>query len=189
MLVVGPDAISGATSTSTALAVYASKGHAVIVLDQSEPLKYQAVPAEMDLAPVSRKNDFGTEVPTAQGSTAYIEDTSHPALSGLQDKDFFTWGPGQPVYRHVYTKPTRGAKSLVQTGPRLAYSALVEVPVAATAAPEGVGYSFPLNRILPFVTSASIMRPLNLLRSLRPSFKTTPFTCISAPPCRTTCRA
>jgi len=129
VLVVGSDAIGRAASTSTALAVYASKGHAVIVLDQSEPLKYQAVPAEMDLAPVSRKNDFGTEVPTAQGSTAYIEDTSHPALSGLQDKDFFTWGPGQHVYRHVYTKPTRGAKSLVQTGPRLAYSALVEVPV------------------------------------------------------------
>ena len=33
------------------------------------------------------------------------------------------------MYRNAYVKPTRGGKSLVQVGPRLDYSALVEVPV------------------------------------------------------------
>ena len=69
-------------STSTRLAVLASEGRAVIVLDQTHPLKYQAIPAEMDLAPRTKKNDFGTEVPTAEGRTAFIEDTSHPAFAG-----------------------------------------------------------------------------------------------------------
>ena len=65
----------------------------------------------------------------AEGGTAFIEDASHPALRGLKDKDFFTWGPGHRVFRNAYVKPTRGGKSLVQCGPRLQYSALVEVPV------------------------------------------------------------
>jgi beta-galactosidase len=144
VLVVGRDAIEGKVSTSTRLAVLASEGRAVVVLDQSNPLKYQAIPAEMELAPRTKKSDFGDEMPTAEGRTAFIEDISHPALRGLKDKDFFTWGPdlpaaqaGQPkvaesahlVFRNAYVKPTRGGKSLIQCGPRLEYSALVEVPV------------------------------------------------------------
>ncbi len=136
VLVVGRDALTAAESTSTRLAVQASEGRAVIVLDQTNPLKYQAIPAELELAPRSHKNDFGMEVPTAEGRTAFLEDTAHPALQGLQDKDFFTWGPDRPsgspahlVFRNAYVKPTRGGKSLVQCGPRLEYSALVEVRV------------------------------------------------------------
>jgi beta-galactosidase len=130
VLVVGRDAITAADSTSTRLSVLASEGRAVIVLDQSQPLKYQAIPAAMELAPRFKKNEFGMEVPTADGRTAFIEDTAHPALRGLQDKDFFTWaGPDDLVFRNAYLKPTRGGKSLVQCGPRLEYSALAEVPV------------------------------------------------------------
>ena len=144
VLVVGSNAIEGRDCTSTRLAVLAFDGRAVVVLDQSYPLKYQAIPAEMELAPRTKKSDFGDEMPTAEGRTAFIEDSSHPALRGLKDKDFFTWGPdlpvaqaGQPkatqsahlVFRCAYVKPTRGGKSLVQCGPRLEYSALVEVPV------------------------------------------------------------
>jgi hypothetical protein len=129
VLVVGRDAIEAGASTSSRLAAQASEGRAVVVLDQTNPLKYQALPAEMELAPRLKKNDFGTEIPISEGRTAFIEDASHPALAGLKDKDFFTWGPGELVYRNAYRKPTRGAKSLVQTGPRLEYSALVEVPV------------------------------------------------------------
>ncbi len=141
VLVIGRDAIEAADSTATRLAVCASEGRAVIVLDQTHPLKYQAIPAAMELAPRARKNDFGDEVPTAEGRTAFIEDPSHLALRGLKDKDFFTWGPdlslGQPgaaqashlVFRNAYLKPTSGGKSLVECGPRLEYSALVEVTV------------------------------------------------------------
>ena len=129
VLLVGADAIARGDDTAATWAVLAEAGRAVVVLDQAHPLRYQAVPAEMELAPRSRRNDFGDEVPTAHGKTAFLEDASHPALAGLRDKDFFTWGPGQWVCRNVYAKPTRGAKSLVQTGPRLAHSALAEVPV------------------------------------------------------------
>jgi len=144
VVVVGPDALTAKDSTATRLAVCASEGRAVIVLDQSQPLKYQAIPAEIELAQRTRKNEFGTEVPVADGRTAFVEDASHPALAGLQDKDFFTWGPdpatlageasgaaplGHLVFRNAYLKPVRGGKSLVQCGPRLEFSALVEVPV------------------------------------------------------------
>ncbi|MBN2475144.1 MAG: hypothetical protein JXB62_11085 [Pirellulales bacterium] len=129
VLLVGRDAIEEDQSTSTRLAVYASQGRSVVVLDQSSPLKYQAVPAEMKLAPRTKRSDFGEEVPAADGRTAFIEDASHPGFEGLKNKDFFTWGPDHLVFRNAYLKPTRGAKSLVQCGPRLEYSALVEVPV------------------------------------------------------------
>lgn len=129
LLLVGADALSEEASTSTQLAAFASKGHSVVVLDQDHPLKYQALPAEMELAPRTDENDFGTEIPTSAGKTAFIEDASHPALQGLKNADFFTWGPDHQVFRNAYRKPTRGAKSLVQCGPRLGFSALVEVPV------------------------------------------------------------
>ena len=129
VLLVGHDAITEDRSTSTQLAVYAAQGRAVIVLDQANPLKYQAIPADMKLAPRTKKSDFGQDVPAADGATAFIEDSSHPAFRGLKNKDFFTWGPDHRVFRNAYAKPTRGAKSLVQCGPRLQYSALVEVPV------------------------------------------------------------
>jgi beta-galactosidase len=129
VLVVAPDALNEADSTSTALAAFASTGRAVIVLDQTNALKYQALPAEMEPAERTRRNDFGMEVPAADGKTAFIEDSSHPALKGLLDKDFFTWPGDHWVYRNAYVKPVRGGKSLIQVGPRLTNSALVEVPV------------------------------------------------------------
>ena len=46
VLVVGKDAIDTAESTSSRLAAFASDGRAVIVLEQTNPLKYQAVPAK-----------------------------------------------------------------------------------------------------------------------------------------------
>ncbi|HSW00055.1 MAG TPA: hypothetical protein VLI39_07780 [Sedimentisphaerales bacterium] len=129
VLIVAPDALSEADCTSTALAVFASSGRAVIVLDQTHVLKYQALPAEMEPAERTRRNDFGTEIPAADGKTAFIEDSSHPAFHGLLDKDFFTWPGDHRVYRNAYVKPVRGAKSLIQVGPRLTNSAVVEVPV------------------------------------------------------------
>ena len=123
VLLVGSDALSGAACASPALSAYASAGRAVVVLDQTTPLKFQGLPAEMELVATN------TEAYAASGSTAFIEDASHPALNGLADKDFFTWGPSSVVYRAAYLKPIRGGKSLVQVGHRLAQTALVEMPV------------------------------------------------------------
>ncbi|MEI6166259.1 MAG: glycoside hydrolase family 2 TIM barrel-domain containing protein [bacterium] len=123
VLLIGSDALAASDSTSPALAAYASSGHAVIVLDQTFPLKYQALPAEME--PVSNAK----EVWAANGRTGYIEDSSHPVLQGFADKDFFTWnGPDSLLYRNAYVKPEKGGKSLIQVGPRLGQTALVEIP-------------------------------------------------------------
>ena len=119
VLVVGRDAIEAKDSTSTRLAVLASEGRAVIVLDQTNPLKYQAIPAEMELAPRTKKSDFGDEVPTAEGRTAFIEDTSHPALRGLKDKDFFTWGPDHCGLPQCLRETDARRQEPVQCGPRL----------------------------------------------------------------------
>jgi hypothetical protein len=140
VLIVGPEALSEADGTSTALAGFASGGNTVIVLDQTNVLRYQALPAEMEPAERTRRSDFGMQVPAADGKTAFVEDTSHPVLKGLQDKDFFTWPGDHWVYRNAYVKPTRGGKSLIQVGPRLLNSALVEVPIG-----QGVMYLCQLN--------------------------------------------
>ncbi|MCU0962539.1 MAG: hypothetical protein MUF48_20785, partial [Pirellulaceae bacterium] len=122
LLLVGSDALTAPQSTATTLAAFAAPGRAVVVLDQSTPLKYQAIPAEMELA--------SDAPPLHEGRIAFLEDASHPALAGLQDKDFFTWpGADSTVYRHPYVKPTRGGKSLLQVGRRLSQTALVEIPV------------------------------------------------------------
>ncbi len=115
VLLLGKDALTTTESTSSRLAAWASAGRAVIVLEQAHPLKYQALPCEMEAA-------------SNEGRVAFAEDLEHPILRGLQQKDFFTWGPDSTVYRDAYMKPTRGAKSLVQCDDQLRHSALAEVP-------------------------------------------------------------
>lgn len=123
VLLVGSDALTPTDSTSSALAAYAAGGHAVMVLDQTSPLKYQALPAEIELVATNR------EAWATEGRTAFIEDSAHPALQGLTDKDFFTWGgPDSRVYRNAYVKPEKGGKSLVEVGPQLTQTALIEIP-------------------------------------------------------------
>ena len=116
VLVVGRDALDASEATSSRLAAYAADGHGVVVLEQKHPLKYRALPAAMEAA-------------ANEGRTAFGEDPDHPALRGLDSRDFFTWGHDEVVYRDAYLKPTRGAKSLVQCGEMLRNSGLVEVPV------------------------------------------------------------
>lgn len=116
VLLIGKDALTTEDSASSALAAWASQGHVVVVLEQKNTLKYQGIPAQM-------------EPDTNEGSTAFIEDESHPIFAGLANSDFFTWPHGSVVYRNAYAKPTRGAKSLLQCDDRLARTAVAEIPV------------------------------------------------------------
>ena len=100
----------------------------MVVLDQANPLRYQATPAGLELAATTVRDDFGTRIAISEGRTAFIEDAGHPAFRGLIPRDFLAWGPDHVVYRNAYVKPARNGRSLVQVGPRLANSALVEVP-------------------------------------------------------------
>ncbi|MCA1595700.1 MAG: hypothetical protein LC772_04660, partial [Chloroflexi bacterium] len=114
VLLIGADALNPAESASSRLAAYASAGRAVIVLDQKNPLRYQALPGAMPPA-------------TNQGYIAFAENLDDPVLQGLEQKDFFTWGQDGLVYRNAYLKPTSGGKSLVECGDELNYTALAEM--------------------------------------------------------------
>nr|CAX69033.1 Glycoside hydrolase, family 2, Beta-galactosidase [uncultured bacterium] len=131
-LLIGREAIDEREATSSRLAAWASEGRSIVVLEQVNPLKYQALPAEMEPASADsgKAKNRGKDAPAEinEGRIAWGEDFEHPVLRGLEQKDFFTWGPDEVVYRRAYTKPARGGKSLVQCGPRLLQSALVEVP-------------------------------------------------------------
>lgn len=117
VLLVGRNALTERDSASTALAAWALGGRRVVLLEQKNPLRYAGLAsAEM-------------EAQTNEGRTAYIEDRTHPILKGLTDRDFFTWGAGEVVYRNAYLKPARGGKSLVQAHSLLKSTALAEVPV------------------------------------------------------------
>jgi glycosyl hydrolase family 2 len=120
VLIVGRDALDVPESTSSRLAAYASSGRTVIVLEQKNPLKYQALPADMEPAAQGANR--------ADGRIAFAEDLNHPAVRGLKQKDFFTWGADHVVYRNAYVKPARGGKSLIQCGVRLRETALAEIP-------------------------------------------------------------
>ena len=116
VLLIGKDALDAAESTSSRLAAWAVAGRRIIALEQKHPLKFQALPCEM-------------EAQANHGTTAFAEDLNHPALRGLAHKDFFTWGADELVYRDAYAKPTRGAKSLIQCHHLLQNTGLAEVQV------------------------------------------------------------
>jgi len=115
VLVIGKDAIRQAESDSSRFQAYAAAGRGVIVLEQQTPLRYQALPADVEPA-------------ANEGRTAFAEDLEHPVFAGLSQKDFFTWAGDHVVYRNAYRKPTHGGKSLVQCDNRLQNTALCEVP-------------------------------------------------------------
>ena len=158
VLLIGQDAVTPALAADTRFAAYAFDGHRVVVLEQASPLKYQAIPAEME----SNRNE---------GRTGFPEDLNHPVFAGLAEKDFFTWATGaltaselsrppvppagdpwpvkgkpspsptpvdaagtaapddEIVYRNAYGKPLSGGHSLLECDELLRSSGLVEVPV------------------------------------------------------------
>ncbi len=115
-LIVGPDALTEKESTDPALAAYAFDGHRVIVLEQKHPLRFGALPTDL-------------EVGEGRGAYGFAEDTTHPTMSGLKDFDFRSWGSNARLYERAYVKPVKGVRSLVQVGSRLSQTALAEVPV------------------------------------------------------------
>jgi beta-galactosidase len=88
----------------------------VLVLDQDNPLHYQAVPADL-------------EVTGHAGRIAFPENLEHPAFAGLGTEDFACWSKDHVVYRNAYKKASKGARSLVQCDEELSCSALAECAV------------------------------------------------------------
>jgi len=116
VILIGKDAVDARDCGSSRFMALAVDGRAVIVLEQRNRLRGQAF--QSDLEPQDN-----------EGRIAFAEDLEHPAMLGLQQKIFFTWGPDHVVYRNAYVKATRGARSLVQCHNRLQNTALTEMPV------------------------------------------------------------
>jgi beta-galactosidase len=116
VLVVGPDVLTPRLATDPLWQALAARGVRVLVLDQKNPLHYQAAPA-----------DF--EVTDHTGRVAFSENLEHPIFAGLGQEDFFTWSGDHVVYRNAYKKASKGARSLVQCDQELSCSAVAECPV------------------------------------------------------------
>jgi beta-galactosidase len=116
VVIIGKDALTTATATSSQLAAWVSQGdgRVVIALEQTHPLSFQGLPGQMT-------------PDTNAGCLGFPEDTTSPILTGLRDKDFLTWGQDGYLYRNAYAKPTSGGKSIVQCDTKLADSALVQM--------------------------------------------------------------
>ena len=116
LLVVGPDAVTPDLATSPKWLALAAGGTRVVVFDQTHPLHYQALPADLE--------------PTGfAGRVAFPEDPAHPAFAGLTNDDFFCLSGDHVAYRNAYRKATRGGRSLLQCDAELGCTALAEVPV------------------------------------------------------------
>ena len=117
IILVGPDAIPADKASDPTWYSLASRGKRVVVLDQANPLKFRALPA--DLTPTDYVGRIG-----------FSQDLSHPIFSGLTQADFFTWGNDHVVYRNAYRKGTRGGRSLLHCDDGLGYIGLFESHVA-----------------------------------------------------------
>ncbi len=89
VVLVGKDALSARDATDPRWLALASRGARVLVLEQANPLHFQALPA--DLTPT----DY-------VGRVAFLENPEHPLFAGLDQPDFFTWSGDHVVYRKLY---------------------------------------------------------------------------------------
>ncbi len=115
-IIVGPDALKKDDADSEAWRSAAADGKRVLILDQDNPLRHGALPADAELTDHT-------------GRIGFMEEPTHEVFQGLKQKDFFCWSGDHVMYRNVYVKPSRNARSLLQCDEGLACSALLECPV------------------------------------------------------------
>ena len=116
LLVVGRNALTPADSTNRRWTALAVSGNKILFLEQTNPLHFQAIPADL-------------ETTNYDGRMAFSQNLANPIFRGLAKDDLSFWGDDHVVYRHALRKPTHGATSLAQCDDELGYSALLEAPV------------------------------------------------------------
>jgi len=132
VLVLGGDAVPLDRATDTLWYERAVRGLKILVLDQRHPLRYRALPA--DIEPLDDEPSVWARMqakaagvqPELRGRYGFMEDVSHPAFAGLVQDDFFTWGRDHVVYRNPYRKGSSGYRSLFQCEQGLGGTALAE---------------------------------------------------------------
>lgn len=115
LLLVGPDTLTAEEAYGTALLGFAARGGRVVVLEQKTPLAGAALP---------------TMVRATQrfGGYAFAQALGTPAFRNLRPGDLEDWAGDPPTYKAAYLKPSGGARSLIECGDGLNYSALLEFP-------------------------------------------------------------
>ncbi len=115
LLIVGPDTLTRGEALGQELLAFAARGGRVIVLEQDNAAA-------------------GGNLPTVLETTHRFGGYAHPQalgtelFAGLGAADLTDWAGDHPTYKNVYKKPRQGARSLVECGALLPYSALVEAP-------------------------------------------------------------
>ncbi|MFW6161612.1 MAG: glycosyl hydrolase 2 galactose-binding domain-containing protein [Planctomycetota bacterium] len=115
LLVMGNDALTAAEAQSTAPLGFAVRGGAVICLEQDYPLAGAALPAAV-------------EATTRACGYAHPEALGTPLFRDLGRDDLIDWAGDHPTAKHLYRKPSSGARPLAGAGARLQFTPLVEVP-------------------------------------------------------------
>ncbi len=120
VVIVGKDSLTPAQASSPKWKTLASIGAKVIVLEQTNRLRDQALPADLTIVAPTESNQKSEFF----GRIAFPENPEHPVFNGLTTQDFFTWSNDHIVYRNPYKKASHGATSLVQCDLELGYTAL-----------------------------------------------------------------
>jgi len=114
LLVIGPDSLTRAEALGQELLAFAARAGRVIVLEQDIPVAGRNLSA-----PIETTSHFGGYAhPQAVGTELFKD---------LASDDLIDWAGDHPTYKNVYKKPKQGARSLVECGPLLPYSALTEM--------------------------------------------------------------
>jgi len=116
LLIVGRDAISPDQATDRKWLQWTSAGKKILVLEQENPLHYQALAADLE------PSDY-------DGRIAFSQNLDHPVFAGLTQEDLALWSGDHVVYKNAYAKATRGARSLAHADEKLNYTALSFSPV------------------------------------------------------------
>jgi glycosyl hydrolase family 2 len=114
LLVIGHETLTSKEAFSALLLAFAAGGGRVICLEQDVPISGAAASAPL-------------RTTTRFGGYAHPQALGTPVLRDLGKEDLIDWAGDFPTYKNVYEKPTEGARSLVECGPMLPFSALIEM--------------------------------------------------------------
>ena len=114
LLVIGPDSLTRTEALGQELLAFAAQGGRVIVLGQENSVSGRNLSV-----PIETTNHFG--------GYAHAQALGTELFKNLVSDDLTDWAGDHPTYKNVYKKPKQGARSLVECGPLLPYSALIEM--------------------------------------------------------------
>lgn len=114
-LLVGPDSLTPDEAAAPGIMAFAARGGRVLLLEQENPLAGTGLPGAI-------------RATGELGGYAFPQALGRPLFANILRDDLTDWAGDAPTFKHAYLKPSGGARSLVECGNGLNYSALVEAP-------------------------------------------------------------